>query len=56
MQHVFVNLISNALKHTKNGTILVKAEKEDNFIKATVKDTGRERSRQGNVFYIYTAC
>ena len=40
LQRVFVNLISNALKHTKNGTILVKAEKEDNFIKATVKDTG----------------
>ena len=40
LQRVFVNLISNALKHTKNGTILVKAEKEDKFIKATVKDTG----------------
>ena len=40
LQRVFVNLISNALKHTKNGTILVKAEKEDNFIKATVRDTG----------------
>ena len=40
LQRVFVNLISNALKHTKNGTILVKAEEEDNFIKITVKDTG----------------
>ncbi|EWM54774.1 sensor histidine kinase [Ruminococcus flavefaciens] len=40
LQRVFVNLISNALKHTKNGTILVKAEAEGSFIKATVKDTG----------------
>ena len=40
LQRVFVNLISNALKHTKNGTILVKAEEEDSFVKITVKDTG----------------
>ena len=37
---MFVNLVSNALKHTKNGTILIKAEEEENFIKVTVKDTG----------------
>ena len=40
LQRVFVNLISNALKHTKNGTILIKAEEEENFVKVTVKDTG----------------
>jgi signal transduction histidine kinase len=40
LQRVFVNLISNALKHTHNGTILVKAEESDNFVKVTVKDTG----------------
>ena len=40
LQRVFVNLISNALKHTKNGTILVKAEEEESFVKVTVKDTG----------------
>ena len=40
LQRVFVNLISNALKHTKNGTILVKAEEEDSFVKVAVKDTG----------------
>ncbi|WP_296725896.1 HAMP domain-containing sensor histidine kinase [Ruminococcus sp.] len=40
LQRVFVNLVSNALKHTKNGTILIKAEEEGNFIKVTVKDTG----------------
>ena len=37
---MFVNLVSNALKHTKNGTILIKAEEEENFIKVTVMDTG----------------
>lgn len=40
MQRVFVNLISNALKHTRNGTILIKAEDEGAKIKVTVKDTG----------------
>ena len=40
LQRVFVNLISNALKHTKNGTILIKAEEDGNFRKVTVKDTG----------------
>ena len=40
MQRVFVNLISNALKHTHNGTILIKAEQDGSDIKVTVKDTG----------------
>jgi signal transduction histidine kinase len=40
LQRVFVNLISNAMKHTKNGTILIKAEEDKSFIKVTVKDTG----------------
>ena len=40
LQRVFVNLISNALKHTKNGTILVKAEEDENHVKVTVSDTG----------------
>ena len=40
LQRVFVNLISNALKHTKNGTILIKAEEENGMVKVTVKDTG----------------
>ena len=40
LQRVLVNLISNAMKHTQNGTILIKAEEEENFIKVTVNDTG----------------
>ena len=40
LQRVFVNLISNALKHTKNGTILVKAEEDEDHVKVTVMDTG----------------
>jgi len=40
LQRVFVNLISNALKHTKNGTILVKAEEDEDHVKVTVRDTG----------------
>ncbi|MBQ5335974.1 MAG: HAMP domain-containing histidine kinase, partial [Oscillospiraceae bacterium] len=41
LQRVFVNLISNALKHTHDGMIVVRAETEDDqFIKVSVKDTG----------------
>ena len=40
LQRVFVNLISNALKHTKNGTVLIKAEAGDEAVTVTVKDTG----------------
>ena len=40
LERVFVNLISNAMKHTHNGTILVKAEPADGFVRITVKDTG----------------
>lgn len=46
LQRVFVNLISNALKHTRNGMILVKAEEEDSFVKVTVKDTGSGISKE----------
>jgi len=35
LQRVFVNLISNALKHTKNGTILVKAEEDETECRRT---------------------
>ena len=40
LQRVFVNLISNALKHTKNGTVLIKAEADKDTVTVTVKDTG----------------
>lgn len=40
LQRVFVNLISNALKHTKNGTVLIKAEADDETVTVTVRDTG----------------
>ena len=35
-----LNLVSNALKHTRNGTIVIKAEEDDGWAKVTVKDTG----------------
>ncbi len=40
LERVFVNLISNALKHTHNGTILIKGEEDNGFVKVKVKDTG----------------
>ena len=40
LQRVFVNLISNAMKHTHNGVIVVKAEQEGDMVRITVKDNG----------------
>lgn len=40
LQRVFVNLISNALRHTKDGTVLIKAEADREAVTVTVKDTG----------------
>lgn len=40
LQRVFVNLISNALKHTKDGTVLIKAEADAENVTVTVRDTG----------------
>ena len=40
LQRVFVNLISNAMKHTHDGVIVIKAEAEENQVIVTVKDTG----------------
>ena len=37
---VFVNLISNALKHTHSGVILIKAEETYDTVQVTVKDNG----------------
>ncbi len=40
LQRVLVNLISNALRHTQNGTILIKAETSGEYVRVTVKDNG----------------
>lgn len=40
LQRVFVNLVSNAMKHTHNGTIVIKSDEEDGFAKITVRDNG----------------
>lgn len=40
LKRVFVNLVSNAMKHTHNGTIVIKAEDDGEFVKVTVRDTG----------------
>ncbi|MDL2272957.1 sensor histidine kinase [Oscillospiraceae bacterium OttesenSCG-928-G22] len=37
---VLVNLLSNAARHTHEGTITVSAEKADDFVRVTVADTG----------------
>ena len=35
-----MNLISNALRHTHNGTIVIKAEQLEDCVQVAVKDTG----------------
>jgi signal transduction histidine kinase len=40
IQQVMSNLISNALKFTKEGEITVKIEESNDFVQVTVKDTG----------------
>ena len=41
MRHVFANLISNSLRFTKpGGVIIVRAGREDDFIRFSVEDTG----------------
>lgn len=46
LQRVLVNLVSNALKHTYNGTVLIKAEQEEDTVRVTVKDTGNGISEE----------
>ena len=40
LQQVMINLISNAIKYTDKGTIIVRVVKRDNDIKVEVMDTG----------------
>jgi signal transduction histidine kinase len=40
ISRVLVNLLSNAVRHTKNGTITVSAEAEAGFVTVRVADTG----------------
>ena len=41
LKQIFVNLIGNAVKLTKEGKITIEAEEKDNMLVFTVKDTGR---------------
>ena len=40
ISRVLVNLIQNALRFTRNGTITVSAQEESGYVKVSVKDTG----------------
>lgn len=56
MQQVFDNLLDNAIKYTKQGSIKVKIEKKQNNVEITIKDTGigipqKELSKIGKKFY-----
>ncbi|WP_343210265.1 HAMP domain-containing sensor histidine kinase [Anaerolentibacter hominis] len=37
---VLLNLVSNAVRHTKNGSIILTAGKEENIVAVTVRDSG----------------
>ena len=40
ISQVIVNLISNAVRHTQNGSIIINAQLEDAYVKTVVSDTG----------------
>lgn len=40
IQQIFYNLIGNAVKFTKQGSIIIESKVEDDFIKVTIEDTG----------------
>jgi signal transduction histidine kinase len=41
LREILVNLVSNAVKYTQSGGVLVKAYRDDKFVRVDVKDTGR---------------
>lgn len=40
LKEILINLIDNAIKYTEKGKIIVNAQKQNNFIKFSVSDTG----------------
>lgn len=52
LQQVLHNLVTNALRHTHNGTITLSSELENEYIKISVQDTGEGIAPQdlGHVF------
>ncbi len=53
LKEVIINLISNAVKFTEDGTIMVNLEMENEWLKLSVKDTGRgiPQESQGLLFH-----
>jgi signal transduction histidine kinase len=40
MVQIFINLLDNAIRYTKRGTVSVRMSEENNAIKKTLEDTG----------------
>jgi signal transduction histidine kinase/class 3 adenylate cyclase/ActR/RegA family two-component response regulator len=52
LQQILTNLIGNAIKFTDEGSIIVSAEKKENFLAVTVSDTGIgiPKEKQAKIF------
>ena len=43
---VIVNLVTNAVRHTRNGNVIVSAQTEGKYIALSVKDTGKGMTKE----------
>lgn len=56
LKQILINLISNSVKYTKQGSVKVEAKADNRLIKLTVRDTGVgiESDRLENLFTAFT--
>jgi two-component system phosphate regulon sensor histidine kinase PhoR len=46
LEQVFINLVQNSLRHTERGSIIIRAMRQEDFLRFEVEDTGEGIQRQ----------